>query len=71
MKNWKKPITIARHAYGDVYKTVEIRVTEAAARPTLVFTGEDGTEKTPPCYDGFDGPAVWSGPCTTRTSRIR
>ena len=41
--NWKKPITIARHAYGDVYKNVEIKV-PGAGKAELVFTGEDGTE---------------------------
>ncbi len=43
VKNWKKPITLARHAYGDVYKNVEIRV-PGAGKAELVFTGEDGTE---------------------------
>ena len=43
VKNWKKPITLARHAYGDVYKNVEIKV-PGAGRAELVFTGEDGTE---------------------------
>ncbi|MDD4291658.1 MAG: NADP-dependent isocitrate dehydrogenase [Clostridia bacterium] len=41
VKNWKKPITIARHAYGDVYKGVEI-VTEEPGVAKLVFTGESG-----------------------------
>lgn len=41
VKNWKKPITIARHAYGDVYKSVEIDV-PGAGTAELVFTGEDG-----------------------------
>lgn len=42
VKNWSKPITIARHAYGDVYKNSEIKV-PGAGRAELVFTGEDGT----------------------------
>ena len=42
VKNWKKPITIARHAYGDVYKSVEIDV-PGPGTAELVFTGEDGT----------------------------
>jgi isocitrate dehydrogenase len=42
VKNWKKPITIARHAYGDVYKNVEIKV-PGAGKAELVFTAEDGT----------------------------
>ena len=41
VKNWKKPITIARHAYGDVYKNVEIKV-PGAGKAELVFTSEDG-----------------------------
>ena len=43
VKNWEKPITLARHAYGDVYKNSEIRV-PSAGKAELVFTGEDGTE---------------------------
>ncbi len=42
VKNWEKPITLARHAYGDVYKNVEIKV-PGAGKAELVFTGEDGT----------------------------
>ncbi|MBP1737523.1 MAG: Isocitrate dehydrogenase [Oscillospiraceae bacterium] len=42
VKNWKEPITIARHAYGDVYRASEYRVT-GAGKAELVFTGEDGT----------------------------
>ena len=41
VKNWEKPITIARHAYGDVYKNVEIKV-PGAGKAELVFTGADG-----------------------------
>lgn len=41
VKNWKKPITIARHAYGDVYKSVEIDV-PGPGTAELVFTGDDG-----------------------------
>ena len=43
VRSWKKPITIARHAYGDVYKNVEIRSDEPG-RCELVFTGESGKE---------------------------
>ncbi len=43
VRNWKRPITIARHAYGDVYKSVEIR-TDEPGRCELVFTGESGRE---------------------------
>ena len=41
VKNWKKPVTIARHAYGDVYKAVEIR-TDEPGTAELVFTGASG-----------------------------
>lgn len=43
VRNWKKPITIARHAYGDVYKGSEMKV-PGAGKAEIVFTGEDGTE---------------------------
>ncbi|MDO4620068.1 MAG: NADP-dependent isocitrate dehydrogenase [Lachnospiraceae bacterium] len=43
VSNWKKPITIARHAYGDVYKNTEFRV-PGPGTAKLVFTAEDGTE---------------------------
>ncbi len=43
VRNWVKPITIARHAYGDVYKNAEIRV-PGPGKVELVYTGEDGTE---------------------------
>ncbi|MCR5848450.1 MAG: NADP-dependent isocitrate dehydrogenase [Lachnospiraceae bacterium] len=42
VKNWEKPITLARHAYGDVYKNTEIKV-PGPGKAELVFTGEDGT----------------------------
>ena len=45
VRNWEKPITLARHAYGDVYKNVEIAV-PGAGKAELVFTGEDGTKIT-------------------------
>ncbi len=41
--NWIKPITIARHAYGDVYKNAEMRI-PGAGKVELVYTAEDGTE---------------------------
>ena len=43
VKNWKKPITIARHAYGDVYKASEMKI-PGAGKAELVFTAEDGTQ---------------------------
>lgn len=43
VKNWEKPITLARHAYGDVYKNTEIKV-PGPGKAELVFTAEDGTQ---------------------------
>lgn len=43
VRNWEKPITLARHAYGDVYKNVEIKA-PGAGKAELVFTGTDGSE---------------------------
>ena len=59
VKNWKKPITIARHAYGDVYKSVEIDV-PGAGTAELVFTGEDG-QVIKETIHKFDGPGVIQG----------
>ena len=59
VKNWKKPITIARHAYGDVYKSVDMYTTEPGTA-TLTFKGESGEEKTI-TVQKVDGPAVWQG----------
>ncbi len=50
VRNWKKPITIARHAYGDVYKSTEYRV-PCPGKAELVFTGEDGTSFRETIYD--------------------
>ena len=44
VKNWEKPITIARHAYGDIYKNTELSI-EKPGKAELVFTGKDGSEK--------------------------
>ncbi|MDD2972409.1 MAG: NADP-dependent isocitrate dehydrogenase [Lachnospiraceae bacterium] len=59
VKNWKKPITLARHAYGDVYKNVEIKV-PGAGKAELVFTGEDGTEVRETIHN-FTGSGVIQG----------
>ena len=59
VKNWKKPITIARHAYGDVYKSVEIDE-PGAGTAELVFTGEDG-QVIKETIHKFDGPGVIQG----------
>ena len=59
VKNWKKPITIARHAYGDVYKSVEIDV-PGPGTAELVFTGEDGTVLKETIHN-FKGQGVLQG----------
>ena len=59
VKNWEMPITIARHAYGDVYKNVEIKV-PGAGKAELVFTGEDGTQIRETVFD-FEGPGIIQG----------
>ncbi len=59
VKNWKKPITIARHAYGDIYKSVDFATTEPG-ECTMTFRGESGEEKTV-LVQKVDGPAVWQG----------
>ena len=56
---WKKPITIARHAYGDVYKSVDLYTTEPG-ECTMTFKGQSGEEKTL-LVQKVDGPAVWQG----------
>ena len=50
VKNWVKPITIARHAYGDVYKGVEMKV-PGPGKVELVYTAEDGTETRETVHD--------------------
>ncbi len=57
--NWKKPITIARHAYGDLYKGTEYRV-PGSGTATLSFKGNDGTEFSQTIYD-FECPGVLQG----------
>ena len=59
VKNWKKPITLARHAYGDMYKNVEIKV-PGKGKAELVFTAEDGTEMRETIHE-FDGPGIIQG----------
>ena len=59
VKSWKKPITIARHAYGDVYKNSEMRI-PGAGKVELVYTAEDGTEERALVHT-FNGPGVVQG----------
>lgn len=66
VKNWTKPITIARHAYGDVYKNTEIKVS-GKGKAELVFTAEDGTE-TRELIHNFEGPGIIQGIHNTKES---
>ena len=66
VKNWTKPITIARHAYGDVYKNTEIKV-PGKGKAELVFTAEDGTETRELIHD-FEGPGIIQGIHNTKAS---
>ena len=59
VRTWKKPITMARHAYGDVYKNAEIRV-PGAGKAEIVFTAEDGS-RTSKTIHVFDGPGIIQG----------
>ena len=59
VKNWKKPITIARHAYGDVYKAVEMKV-PGAGKAELVYTDAEGNEKRELIHN-FKGSGVIQG----------
>ena len=59
VKNWEKPITLARHAYGDVYKNTEIKV-PGAGKAELVFTAADGSEIRETIHE-FDGPGILQG----------
>ena len=66
VKNWEKPITLARHAYGDVYKNVEIKA-PGPGKAELVFTGEDGTEIRETIHE-FKGAGILQGMHNTNAS---
>ena len=66
VKFWKKPITIARHAYGDVYKSVDIRVDEPGVAK-LIFEGESGKREEQIVHT-FKGPGVLQGQHNTDAS---
>ena len=66
VRNWEKPITIARHAYGDVYKSVDM-YTDEPGECTLTFTGASGAKKTL-LVQKTGGPAVWQGAHNTQKS---
>ena len=59
VKTWKKPITIARHAYGDVYKASEMKI-PGAGKAELVYTAEDGTESRELIHE-FKGAGIIQG----------
>ena len=64
---WTKPITVARHGYGDLYKDTEFRI-EGPGRAELLFTGADGRVQRETVYD-FEGPGVLQG-CFNKDSSI-
>ncbi len=66
VKNWTKPITIARHAYGDVYKNAEIKI-PGVGKAELVFTAPDGTQIRELIHN-FDGEGIIQGIHNTRKS---
>ena len=59
VRSWKAPITIARHAYGDIYKATEIKV-DKAGKAELLFTDTDGKQTKKTIYD-FEGEGVLQG----------
>ena len=59
VRTWEKPITLARHAYGDVYRNVEMQI-PGAGKAEIVFTGEDGTEIHKTIHE-FKGPGILQG----------
>lgn len=59
VRNWKKPIMLARHAYGDVYKNTEMKV-PGPGKVELVYTGTDGTEVRELVHE-FNGPGIAQG----------
>ncbi|MFQ5717503.1 MAG: NADP-dependent isocitrate dehydrogenase, partial [Nitrospinales bacterium] len=68
VKSWKKPIAIARHAYGDVYKNVEFLVTEAGSKAELVITNPEGGEERQLIHDFSNGGGVVQGIHNTEKS---
>lgn len=66
VRNWEKPITLARHAYGDVYKNTELKV-DKPGKAELVFTAEDGSEVREVIHT-FTGPGILQGMHNTDAS---
>ena len=67
ISGWTKPVTVARHSYGDLYKDTEFRI-EGPGRAELVFTAADGSVRRETIYD-FEGPGVLQG-CFNKDSSI-
>ena len=59
VRTWEKPITIARHAYGDIYRNSEMRI-PGPGKVELVYTAADGSEQRVTVHD-FDGPGIVQG----------
>ena len=59
VRNWEKPITIARHAYGDVYKASELKI-PGPGKVELVYTAADGSQESIEVHE-FDGPGIVQG----------
>ena len=66
VKTWTKPITLARHAYGDIYKATEMKI-PGAGKVELVYTAADGTEMRELVHE-FDGPGIAQGVHNTEES---
>ena len=66
VRNWEKPITLARHAYGDVYKNVEIEI-PGPGKAELVYTDASGREVRETIHE-FDGPGIIQGMHNTEKS---
>ena len=66
VKTWTKPITLARHAYGDVYKNTEMKI-PGPGKVELVYTAEDGTEIRELVHQ-YDGPGIAQGVHNTEKS---
>ena len=60
VRTWKKPITIARHAYGDVYKNTELRI-PGPGKVELVYTPADGGDEVRATVQDFDQPGIAQG----------
>ncbi len=67
VSTWKKPITLARHAYGDIYKNTELRA-EAGSKAELVVTAADGTETRALIHDFGKGAGIVQGVHNTDSS---